>query len=168
MESQLLDIDACLEEMAEELALRLSSVKRENVLMAGIHSGGHWIAQRLHSKLALPTPLASLSISFYRDDFSRIGLHPRVTPSDLPLGVDSRHVILVDDVLHTGRTVRAAMNEIFDYGRPASIVLAVLLDRGGQELPICPNVVGQRLELPPDTHIKLCESESLHWVEQTK
>ncbi len=95
----------------------------------------------------MSSKLGSLDISFYRDDFTRIGMNPQVKPSDLPFSVDARHIILVDDVLYTGRTVRAAMNEIFDYGRPASIMLATLVDRGGRELPIQANVVGQHLEL---------------------
>ena len=81
-------------------------------------------------------PCGSLDISFYRDDFSRIGLNPKVKASQLPEDISDRHILLIDDVLQTGRTIRAAMNEIFDYGRPASIKLCVLLERNGRELPI--------------------------------
>jgi len=101
--------------------------------MIGIKSGGVDVGRHLHTALALAEPLGELNISFYRDDFSMIGLHPVVGPSQVPFSVDGRHIILVDDVLSTGRTVRAAMNEIFDYGRPARITLAVLVQRTGHE-----------------------------------
>ena len=103
----------------------------------------------------IPEPLGTLDISFYRDDFTRIGMHPQVTPSHLPFDLDNRHIVLVDDVLYTGRTLRAALNEIFDYGRPASVMLAVLVDRGGRELPIEAAVTGQHMELDSHQHIKL-------------
>src|SRR3990172_1289698 len=104
--------------------------------IVGIHTGGVWVARRLHKLLDLEDPLGSLDISFYRDDFTRIGVNPQVKASNLPIDIENRHVILVDDVLHTGRTIRAALNEIFDYGRPASVTLAVLIERDGRELPI--------------------------------
>jgi pyrimidine operon attenuation protein/uracil phosphoribosyltransferase len=130
-------------------------------LVVGIHTGGAWIAARLHAALDLEGPLGSLDISFYRDDFSRIGLNPRVRPSELPLNIDARHVVLVDDVIQTGRTVRAALNELFDFGRPASVMLAVLIDRGGRELPIQPDAVGARVELPRGSEIKLTGPQPL-------
>jgi pyrimidine operon attenuation protein / uracil phosphoribosyltransferase len=105
--------------------------------------------------------LGSLDISFYRDDFTRIGMNPQVRPSDLPFNVDDRHIILVDDVLHTGRTIRAALNELFDYGRPASIILAALVERGGRELPIEANVVGQSMDLRENEHVKLTGPDPL-------
>jgi pyrimidine operon attenuation protein/uracil phosphoribosyltransferase len=113
------------------------------------------VAQRLHELMGLEEELGSLDISFYRDDFTRIGMNPQVRPSELPFNVDDRHIILVDDVLHTGRTIRAALNELFDYGRPASILLAVLVERSGRELPIEADVVGQAIELKDDEHVKL-------------
>lgn len=116
--------------------------------LIGIHSGGAWVAERLHKDLGLEGRCGVLDISFYRDDFDRIGLHPEVRPSDIPFDVAGQNVILVDDVLFTGRTTRAAMNEIFDYGRPRSIRLAVLVDRGGRELPIAPDYLGGELSLP--------------------
>ena len=103
----------------------------EAPLIAGIYTGGAWIAERLHTLLELTEPLSMLDISFYRDDFTRIGVNPQVRPSRLPVSIDDRHIVLVDDVLNTGRTIRAALNEIFDYGRPASIMLATLVERGG-------------------------------------
>ncbi|VAW88572.1 Pyrimidine operon regulatory protein PyrR [hydrothermal vent metagenome] len=123
--------------------------------MIGIHTGGVWVAQQLHQQLGLSEPLATLDISFYRDDFTRVGMNPQVKPSAMPLSVDNRHLILVDDVLYTGRTIRAAMNELFDYGRPASIMLAVLVERDGRELPIQPDAVGQHISLQAGEQIKL-------------
>lgn len=131
-------------------------------VMVGIHTGGHWVARALHARMGLPEPLGGIDISFYRDDFSRIGLHPQVQPSSLPMSIDDRTVILVDDVLYTGRTIRAALNELFDYGRPQRVLLAVLVDRGGRELPIAADVVGQNLgELAPGQHVKLTGPEPL-------
>ena len=110
--------------------------------LIGIHTGGVWIAERLHDALGLKIPLGSLDVSFYRDDYGKIGLHKNVKRSDIPFEVEGRPLILVDDVLYTGRTIRAAMNELFDYGRAASIRLAALVDRGGRELPIAAQFVG--------------------------
>jgi len=149
------DVDTLIAGMARDLDGECSRRGLTEPVMIGIHTGGVWIAERLHRQAGIQTPLGVLDISFYRDDFTRIGMHPQVKPSNLPFGVDDRHIILVDDVLHTGRTIRAAMNEIFDYGRPASIMLAVLVDRSGRELPIEAAVTGIRLELGADEHVKL-------------
>ena len=127
----------------------------DNSLIVGIHSGGAWIAEQLHQRLENPHPIGMLDISFYRDDFTRIGLHPQVKSSDLPENIEGRDVLLVDDVLHTGRTIRAAMNELFDYGRPHSISLAVLLDREGRQLPIQPDVCGMKISLALQQQVKL-------------
>lgn len=155
------EVDALLAEMAEATRGLLAAARREAPLMIGIRTGGVWVARRLHDALALADPLGELDINFYRDDFTRIGLHPQVAPSNLPFGVDGRHVVLVDDVLHTGRTVRAALNEIFDYGRPASVLLAALVERSGRELPIQADVVGTRVTLAAGEHIKLTGPEPL-------
>ncbi len=104
--------------------------------LVGIYSGGAWIAERLKELLGLPEDIGLIDVSFYRDDFAAKGLHPQVKPTVIPFDVEGRHIILVDDVLYTGRTTRAAINELFDYGRPASVAMAVLADRGGRELPI--------------------------------
>ncbi|MCL5801522.1 MAG: bifunctional pyr operon transcriptional regulator/uracil phosphoribosyltransferase PyrR [Gammaproteobacteria bacterium] len=141
--------------MADEITALLRKRNISDPLMIGIHTGGVWLAERLHRLLNIREPLGTLDISFYRDDFTRIGMHPQVTPSHLPFDLDNRHVMLVDDVLYTGRTLRAALNEIFDYGRPASVMLAVLVDRGARELPIEAAVTGQRMELNSNEHIKL-------------
>lgn len=121
----------------------------------GIHTGGLWVAEALLAELGLDTPLGSLDVSFYRDDFTQKGLHPQVRPSALPFEVDGRHLVLVDDVLMSGRTVRAALNELFDYGRPASVTLVCLLDVNARELPIQPDVVGATLTLAPTQRVKL-------------
>ncbi|VAW80163.1 Pyrimidine operon regulatory protein PyrR [hydrothermal vent metagenome] len=142
-------------------ALRERLRPDEPVAMVGIHTGGVWIAQQLHQLLEIETPLGELDISFYRDDFTRIGMNPQVRPSQLPFSVDDRHIILVDDVLQTGRTIRAAMNELFDYGRPASITLAVLVERDGRELPIEATVTGKHMELGSNEHVKLTGPEPL-------
>jgi len=104
--------------------------------LIGIFSGGAWVAERLRELLGLPEEIGMIDVSFYRDDFAAKGLHPQVKPTVIPFDVEGRHLILVDDVLYTGRTTRAALNELFDYGRPASVGLAVLADRGGRELPV--------------------------------
>ncbi len=158
-----LDVTALLATMQSDLRTHLGE-RLEHIAIVGIHRGGAWVAEALHHALDIERPLGSLNISFYRDDFTRIGLHPQVVPSHLPFEVDGQHLLLVDDVLHTGRTVRAALNEIFDYGRPASISLAALIDRGGRELPIQADVVGARLALESRQHIKLSGPSPLELV----
>lgn len=153
--------DKLLAELADKLKTMLVERAIEKPLMVGIHTGGVWVANTLHQALSIEQPLATLDISFYRDDFSRIGMNPKVKPSQLPPHVDDRHIILVDDVLHTGRTIRAAMNEIFDYGRPASITLVCLVERSGREIPIQADIVGQHLSLSGSQHIKLTGPEPL-------
>jgi pyrimidine operon attenuation protein / uracil phosphoribosyltransferase len=157
-------IEAALQAMAGQLGRLLTARGIDQPLMVGIHTGGVWVAERLHRLLAPPEPLGTLDISFYRDDFTRIGINPVVRPSQLPVAVDDRHIVLVDDVLHTGRTVRAALNELFDYGRPASVVLAVLAARSGRELPIEADVAGLHPDLEPWQHIKLEGPEPLSLV----
>jgi len=152
-----------LEKLAAELKQRLQERGIEDPLMVGIHTGGVWLAEQLHKMLAIQQPLATLDISFYRDDFSRIGMNPQVKTSSLPPQVENCHIILVDDVLQSGRTIRAAMNELFDYGRPASIMLACLIERPGRELPIQADAVGQTLELKKNEQIKLTGPTPLAW-----
>ncbi len=155
------NIEELLGEMAVNLRTLLAAEEIAEPVLLGIRTGGVWVARRLHALLGLRTPLGELNIAFYRDDFSRVGVHPTVEPSNLPFEVDDRDLILVDDILYTGRTVRAAMNEIFDYGRPHSIKLAVLFDRSGRELPIQAEVVGAHLALKAREHAKLIGPENL-------
>lgn len=152
-----------LAQMATHTQTLLKQRAIDNPLMVGIHTGGVWLATRLHQQLNLSEPLATLDISFYRDDFSRIGINPEVKPSKLPPDVEDRHILLVDDVLHTGRTIRAAMNELFDYGRPASITLICLFERSGRELPLQADVVGQHITLNKGEHIKITGPEPLNF-----
>jgi len=159
-------IDEQIDRLARGLESLLTDTGRDDPLMVGIRTGGVWVAERLHPALKVREPLGTLNINFYRDDFTRIGLHPRVTPSNLPFAVDERHIILVDDVLHTGRTIRAAMNEIFDYGRPASVTLAVLVQRHGRELPIQADVAAQEVTLAAGQHVKLVGPDPLELVLQ--
>ena len=150
---------------AEQLLTALIAQMRPHVSvetgLIGIVTGGAWLAERLHAALKLKVPCGTLDVSFYRDDFQHKGLKREVAPSDIPFEVEGRDLILVDDVLYTGRTIRAAMNELFDYGRPASIRLASLVDRGGRELPIAAQFVGavidvrQSVELQRDAQGKL-------------
>lgn len=160
-ESQTASID--IEQALARLTTALEPFVRTapDSVIIGIQTGGVWIAERLHEALVPSTPLGQLNISFYRDDFTRIGLHPHVGPSQIDADIDDRNVILVDDVLHTGRTIRAALNELFDYGRPASVRLGVLIDRGARELPFAPDAVGAYVDINAAQHIKLTGPEPL-------
>lgn len=149
------DPAALLPRMAAELKCHLQTHRIDTPRFVGIHTGGVWVAQALLATLGSEEPLGMLDVSFYRDDFTQSGLHPQVRPSALPFEVEGQHLVLVDDVLMTGRTVRAALNELFDYGRPASVTLVCLLDLDARELPIRPDVVGQTLSLAPDERVKL-------------
>jgi len=133
-----------------QLVSRLRDAIGADTALVGIHTGGVWVAERLHAALGLSTPLGTLDISFYRDDFRQRGLKPDVRPSDLPFEIPGRDIVLVDDVLYTGRTVRAAVNLLFDYGRPGRVRLAALLDRGGRQLPISAEWVGDIVDVPAD------------------
>lgn len=124
------------EAQCRQLADLIRPLLPKNPVLVGIYSGGAWIAERLRELLGLADEIGLIDVSFYRDDFAEKGLHPQVKPTTIPFDVEGRHIILVDDVLYTGRTTRAAINELFDYGRPASVSLAVLADRGGRELPV--------------------------------
>ncbi|RUQ29238.1 MAG: bifunctional pyr operon transcriptional regulator/uracil phosphoribosyltransferase PyrR [Candidatus Competibacteraceae bacterium] len=155
------DAEFLIEALAGQLRELLTRRGIADPALVGIHTGGVWIAERLRRRLGILTPLGQMDIAFYRDDFSRIGVHPQVRPSELPFDVDDRHIVLIDDVLYTGRTIRAALNELFDYGRPASVLLAVLVDRGGREVPIEANAIGTRLELPSGDQIQLSGPDPL-------
>ena len=156
-----ININALIENMAGDIGSHCDAKGYKSPLMIGIQRGGVWVASRLHQKLKLVDSLGELNIAFYRDDFSKIGVHPEVKPSKLSTNLDDRHVIIVDDVLHTGRTIRAAMNEIFDYGRPASISLAILIERSGRELPIHADIIGKTITLKEGEHVKLSGPEPL-------
>ena len=150
-----------IEKMAQELRQKIDDKVLAEAVMIGIHTGGVWVAEQLHRQLNLANPLGLLDINFYRDDFSQGGLHPQVRPSSLPVDLENRTIILVDDVLQSGRTIRAALNEIFDYGRPERVILAILVERSGRELPIQADVVGEQITLHDDEQIKLTGPEPL-------
>jgi pyrimidine operon attenuation protein / uracil phosphoribosyltransferase len=128
----------------------------DNTEIIGIHTGGAWVAARLASRLGL-TQYGTLAATLHRDDFTRRGLHPQTRSTDIPFAVDGKHILLIDDVLQTGRTIRAAMNELFDFGRPQSVTLAVLIDRGGRELPIEANHVAMVMPLSTAQRLTLTE-----------
>ena len=153
---QIPDAEATLAALAE----RMRGAVAFDAAFVGIYSGGAWLAERLHHELGLSTPMGAVDISFYRDDFSTSGLRHQIKPSQIPFDVDDRHIIVVDDVLYTGRTVRAAMNELFDYGRPGKIELAVLVDRGERQLPIAAQYIGTTLSVPTGRLLRLVRDDS--------
>ncbi len=157
----MLDIFELLNNLEAELKRIIDQRQLNNPLMIGIRTGGVWVAEHMHRRLAIGEPLGLLDISFYRDDFSQIGVNPKVKPSQLPTHIEGRDIILIDDVFYTGRTIRAAMNEIFDYGRPNQIVLAVLIERDGRQIPLKPDCVGASITLNADQRIKLTGPEPL-------
>lgn len=156
-----LNVERLLDSISQDIKTLIAYRNIEDPLMIGIRTGGVWVAERLHQQLGLTNPLGMLDISFYRDDFTRSGLNPKVKPSKLPCSTEDRHILLVDDVIMSGRTIRAAMNELFDYGRPASISLITLIDLQRRELPIQPDVCGDSMILGPDQQIKLSGPEPL-------
>ncbi|MCB5161184.1 bifunctional pyr operon transcriptional regulator/uracil phosphoribosyltransferase PyrR [Marinomonas algarum] len=149
-----LDLNKALASMASQLSTYCETHQIEEPIVVGIHSGGVWVAEQLMSAVPTSEPLSTLDITFYRDDFTKAGLNPKVNQTLLP-AIEDRHVILVDDVLMSGRTIRAAMNEVFDFGRPASITLAILYDLGQHELPIAADIIGERLTLNTHQRVKL-------------
>jgi pyrimidine operon attenuation protein/uracil phosphoribosyltransferase len=159
-----------VESLIENLTLALTpyfSNPESQPVIVGIETGGVWVAEQIRKRIAPQAELGRLNISFYRDDFTRNGLHPMVKPSSLPIDIDDRTIILIDDVLQSGRTVRAAMNEIFDYGRPQKILLVILIDRGQREIPVQADFVGASLSLDSNTHIKLEGPEPLNLILKT-
>lgn len=140
-----LDAEASYRSLAEQVKTALAGVDR--LALVGIYSGGAWLAERLAAELGIEDRLGFIDVSFYRDDYAEKGLPASVKPTQISFEVEGATVLLVDDVLYTGRTTRAAINELFDYGRPAKVLLAALIDRGGRELPIAANFVAATVEL---------------------
>ena len=149
--SVLPDPEALVRTLADQMRERVS----KDAGLVGIFTGGAWVAERLHRALGLAAPLGLLAVTLHRDDFGRIGLHRESRRSQIPFDVDGREVIIVDDVLHTGRTVRAALNELFDFGRPGAVRLAVLADRGGRQLPVAADFTGAAVEVSRDEELVL-------------
>lgn len=155
------DAEALYATLLESLREQLATVDEATVpAFIGVHSGGAWIAERLHRDLKLTSPLGFLSSAFHRDDYGERGLPTTIKATSINFTVEDRHILLVDDILYTGRTIRAALNEIFDYGRPARVELAVLLDRGGRELPMQADYVGAVMPLKPNESFVLSQETS--------
>lgn len=147
------DAEALYAALARQVKDALANV--DKVALVGIYSGGAWLADRLATELDVDGRLGYIDVSFYRDDYAEKGLPTDVKPSQIPFEVDGATILLVDDVLYTGRTTRAAINELFDYGRPARIMLAALVDRGERELPIAADFVAHTLALAPGERLVL-------------
>jgi pyrimidine operon attenuation protein/uracil phosphoribosyltransferase len=145
------DAEKLCEKLVKELKARIGA----KTAMVGLYTGGVWLAERLHKELGIKQPLGVMDIAFYRDDYAARGLKHDPKRTKIPFDVNGAELLLVDDVLYSGRTVRAAMNELFDYGRPASIALVVLADRGGRQLPICAQHCGAELEVPAGMRLTL-------------
>jgi len=156
-----LDAEALYASLATQVKAALANA--EQAAIVGIHSGGAWLAERLAAELQLTHRLGFIDISFYRDDYAEKGLHADVKPTQIPFEVDGATILLVDDVLYTGRTTRAAINELFDYGRPAKIMLAALVDRGGRELPIAADFVAGTVALAEGEHLVLQRADDGHF-----
>jgi len=148
-----LDAEALYQTLVQQIKAGLQGATE--LALVGIHSGGAWLAERLAAELGLAERLGFVDVSFYRDDFSEKGLRADVKPSQIPFDVEGATILLVDDVLYTGRTTRAAINELFDYGRPARVLLAALVDRGGRELPIAADFVATSVELSKQENLQL-------------
>ncbi len=157
-----LNLNTLLNQLETELQKTILQRQIKNPIIIGIHTGGVWIAEQMRQRLQIQEPLGIMDISFYRDDFSQIGMHPQVKPSKMPLNIKNRDIILIDDVFYTGRTIRAALNEIFDFGRPKQVILAVLIKRNGQQIPLTPDCAGTTVHLPETSRIKLTGPDPLN------
>ena len=153
MSSLTLDAEALYSDLLRAMQLLMASYA-EPPHLVGIASGGVWLAERLQADLKLPGKTGTLSSAMHRDDFAKRGLASS-SQTQLPFDVNGAHLVVVDDVLYTGRTLRAVINELFDYGRPASVKLVVLVDRGGRELPVQPDLTMARVALPASQSLAL-------------
>lgn len=156
MNSTELQAEALYNQLENELKSALANMP--NLAVVGIYSGGAWLAERLAKALDVPAP-GYMDVSFYRDDYAKRGLKDEVWPSQIPFEVEGANILLVDDVLYTGRTTRAAINTLFDYGRPSRIMLAALVDRGGRELPISADFVAKTIVLPAEQMLVLQKAD---------
>lgn len=149
------------EKLLAEITVKIKAKLQPNSALVGIHSGGVWIMQRILESLQQDSdqtlPFGTLDAAMYRDDYAQRGLKNEPKPSNIAFDVTDKHIILIDDIFYTGRTTRAAMNELFDYGRPASITLAVLINRGGAQLPIFPNIIGADILLQANQSLQLSQ-----------
>lgn len=152
------------EALLKNLADKLQPLLKTNTALVGIQSGGVWLMQKLLVLLTADIATnaiehGTLDVSFYRDDYEKRGLKAENRPSQIPFDVENKHIILIDDVFYTGRTTRAAMNELFDYGRPASITLVTLVNRGGRELPIAPQITAAEMSLDASQNLQLVKNQ---------
>lgn len=148
-----LNAEALYQALLEQIQTRLKGVP--NLALVGIRSGGAWIAERMAKDINLANPPGFIDVSFHRDDYARKGLPATVKPTQIPFDVENATILLIDDILYTGRTTRAAINELFDYGRPAKILLAALVDRGDRELPIAADFVAATVSLSKNQVLEL-------------
>jgi pyrimidine operon attenuation protein/uracil phosphoribosyltransferase len=156
------------ENLIESLKNKINEMIDDNTVLVGVQRGGELILQKILPGLRNTVATGSIDTSFYRDDFSSRGLKIKNKPSKIDTEINGKHIILIDDVFSSGRTVRAAMNEIFDYGRPAKITLAVLIDRNEQELPIAPQICIEKISLNKDQHLELILDENKKFAFQLK
>lgn len=154
-----LDAEALYADLRQGVRTLLADEARPGAALVGIWSGGAWLAERLQRDLGLAGAHGVISSTLHRDDFGERGLAAGTDATALPFAIEGRHILLVDDVLYTGRTIRAVVNELFDFGRPASVTLAVLVDRGGRELPIAAAYAAARIALPPGRRLRLARAE---------
>ena len=164
MDNTLPDAEALFAELKAQMA---SSIAFDAKLV-GVFSGGAWLADRLKAELDGEHEVGYIDVSFYRDDLSTSGLKSNVRSTHIPFSVEGAHIVIVDDVLFTGRSIRAAVNTLFDYGRPASVQLAVLVDRGGRELPIAADYVGVPLIVATDLMLALSKNDDGKFVLTTE
>jgi pyrimidine operon attenuation protein/uracil phosphoribosyltransferase len=154
-------VERTVSRMADEIIERNDGI--EGLVLVGIQRRGVQIADRIAAVIkareGADVPRGALDITLYRDDLQTVGPRPVVGKTELPVALEGRHVIIVDDVLFTGRTIRAALDELADFGRPATVGLAVLIDRGGRELPIQPDIVGKHVEVPPGSRVDVFVTE---------
>jgi pyrimidine operon attenuation protein / uracil phosphoribosyltransferase len=153
----MLELDA--EALYAEMAAGVRRLLPPGGVLVGIWSGGAWLAERLQRDLGLPGAHGVISSTLHRDDFGARGLASGTHPTQLPFAIDGSHILLIDDVLYTGRTIRAVVNELFDFGRPAGVQLAVLVDRGGRELPVAAAFAAARIVLPASQRLSLARAD---------
>jgi pyrimidine operon attenuation protein/uracil phosphoribosyltransferase len=145
------------EQLLNDITNKIKMQLQADTAIIGIHRGGVWMMQHVLENINQDVPYGTMDAALYRDDFAQRGLKNSPQPADIPFDVNGKHIILIDDIFYTGRTTRAAMNELFDYGRPASVTLAVLINRGGAQLPIAPQIQGASLLLKPNQTLKLSQ-----------
>ena len=152
--------ETLLSDISTQIKAQIESHGTTNCALVGIHSGGVWLMDRVLKSLKSETGNdailnGTLDAAMYRDDYNQRGLKAELKPANISFDITDKHIILIDDIFYTGRTTRAAMNELFDYGRPASVTLAVLINRGGAQLPIAPQIVGANIVLNTDESLQL-------------